>query len=56
LEAAVRVKISARNALRVGAEALAPLSRPSFALAGVGTVFRPAALALRASLGWELNF
>jgi hypothetical protein len=56
LEGAVRVRISARNALRAGVEALAPLSRPSFALAGVGTVFRPAALSLRASLGWELNF
>jgi hypothetical protein len=56
LEGALRVRISARNALRAGIEALAPLSRPSFALAGVGTVFRPSALSLRASLGWELNF
>jgi hypothetical protein len=56
LEGAVRVRISARNALRAGIEALAPLSRPSFALAGVGAVFRPAALSLRAGLGWELNF
>jgi hypothetical protein len=56
LEGAVRVRISARNALRVGVEALAPLSRPSFALAGVGPVFRPAVLSLRASVGWELNF
>jgi hypothetical protein len=56
LEGAMRVRISARNALRAGVEAVAPLSRPSFALAGVGTLFRPDALSLRASLGWELNF
>ena len=56
LEGALRVRISERSALRAGVEALAPLSRPNFALAGVGAVFRPAVLSLRASLGWELNF
>lgn len=56
LEGALRVKLTTRNALRVGIEALAPFERPSFALAGVGTVFRPAPIWLRGTLGWELNF
>lgn len=56
LEGALRVKLTMRNALRLGVEGLVPFERPSFALAGVGAVFRPAPIWLRGSLGWELNF
>jgi hypothetical protein len=52
----LRVRVTAVNALRLGLQGIAPLGRPTFALAGVGTVFRPDAFWARATLGWELHF
>lgn len=55
-EANLRVRITPRNALRAAAQAVFPLGRPDFALAGVGQVFEPDAIWLRGTLGWELHF
>jgi hypothetical protein len=56
IEASLRVRVTPRNAVRLGLQGLASLGRPSFALDGVGTVFRPDAFWARATLGWELHF
>jgi hypothetical protein len=55
-EANLRVRVSALNAVRLAAQAVVPLGRPSFELAGVGHVFEPETIWLRATLGWELHF
>jgi hypothetical protein len=55
-EANLRVGISALNAVRLAAGVAVPLGRPNFVLAGVGQVFEPASIWLRATLGWELHF
>jgi len=55
-EASVRVGLTPRNALRLAGEALIPAGNPRFAIAGVGPVFEPAAIWLRATMGWELHF
>jgi hypothetical protein len=52
----VRVMLTPRNGLHVGFEALAPAGRPTFGLAGVGPVYRPAAIAARGTVGWEVHF
>jgi hypothetical protein len=43
-----------RLGIRLDADAVLPLARPTFAVEDVGTVFRPAALLGRASLGLEM--
>jgi hypothetical protein len=43
-------------ALRLSADATAPLSRPVFALEGLGAVHRPAVIGFRGALGAELRF
>ncbi|HMF44889.1 MAG TPA: hypothetical protein VKQ32_29655, partial [Polyangia bacterium] len=55
-EANLRLRIGSRNAARLAAQVVVPLGRPSFELAGVGHVFEPATIWLRATLGWELHF
>jgi hypothetical protein len=55
-EGSLRVGLSARNAVRLAAQALFSPGRPNFALAGVGQVFEPAPIWLRGTLGWELHF
>ena len=55
-EASLRLRVTTRHALRVAAEALVPIGRPTFALEGLGTVWRPDALAARGTLGWEVHF
>jgi hypothetical protein len=55
-EVNVRARVSSRNAVRLAAQVVVPLGRPSFAIAGVGHVFEPAPIWLRGTLGWELHF
>jgi hypothetical protein len=55
-EANLRARLSPLNAVRLAVQAVVPLGRPSFELAGVGQVFEPATIWLRATLGWELHF
>jgi hypothetical protein len=55
-EASVYLHLTVRHGLRVAAEGIVPIGRPTFALAGVGSVWRPAALAARGMLGWEVHF
>jgi hypothetical protein len=55
-EANLRARLSSLNAVRLAAQIVVPLGRPSFALAGVGQVFEPATIWLRGTLGWELHF
>jgi len=43
-------------ALVVSADALLPLNRPLFVIDGVGSVYRPGSVSLRASLGLALHF
>lgn len=56
VEGNVRLRLTPRNAVRIGAQGLVSLGRPAFALAGVGPVFQPASIWLRGMLGWELIF
>jgi hypothetical protein len=55
-EANLRGRVGSRNAVRLAAQMVVPIGRPSFDLAGVGHVFEPAAIWLRGTLGWELHF
>jgi hypothetical protein len=55
-EANLRVRLSPLNAVRLAAQVVVPLGRPSFELAGVGHVFESATIWLRGTLGWELHF
>jgi hypothetical protein len=55
-EANLRARLSPLNAVRVAAQVVVPVGRPSFELAGVGQVFEPATIWLRGTLGWELHF
>jgi hypothetical protein len=55
-EANLSIRLTPLNAVRVAAQAVAPIGRPNFALAGVGQVFEPASIWLRGLLGWELHF
>jgi hypothetical protein len=55
-EGNVRLRLSPRNAVRLAAQVLVPPGNPRFALAGVGVVFEPAQVWLRATLGWEIHF
>jgi hypothetical protein len=50
------VMLSQKNGLHIGVEALAFGGRPTFSLAGVGSVYRPAPIAARGTLGWEVHF
>jgi hypothetical protein len=52
----LRWMMTRRHGLRIGLETVAPLARPTFALQGVGSVYRPAAIGARATLGWEVHF
>lgn len=54
--AALRVPIAGPLALRAGAGAVFPLTRPSFVITAAGTVHEPAAIALRGALGPEVLF
>jgi hypothetical protein len=56
LEGNVRVRLTRRNAVRAAAEVSMPFGRPTFALAGIGSVWRPPEFGARGTLGWELNF
>ena len=51
-----RVLVTRRSGLHLEIETLVPAARPTFRLAGVGTVYEPAAIAWRASAGWEVHF
>jgi len=55
-EGNVRLHLTLRNALRLGAGAFVPFGRPTFALGGVGPVWQPAQFGARGTAGWELNF
>jgi hypothetical protein len=55
-EANLRIRLTPSNAVRLAAQGLVPLGRPTFALGGVGQVFEPASFWLRGTLGWELHF
>jgi hypothetical protein len=55
-EANVYLHITVRHGLRAAAEGIVPIGRPTFALAGVGSVWRPSAVAARGILGWEVHF
>jgi hypothetical protein len=55
-EASVYLHLTVRHGLRVAAEGIVPIGRPTFALAGVGSVWRPAAVAVRGMMGWEVHF
>ena len=55
-EANLRARLSPLNAVRLAAQVVVPLGRPSFELAGLNQVFEPATIWLRGTLGWELHF
>jgi hypothetical protein len=49
-------RVSDRFSLRIGAEGLVPLTRPSFVIDPIGLVHHPPPVELRGSLGAELHF
>jgi hypothetical protein len=55
-EGDVRVRVTPRNAARVGIGAYLPFGRPTYTLGGIGAVWQPAAFGARGTLGWELDF
>jgi hypothetical protein len=55
-EAAGQLRLTRRTRLRLAAEARGLGSRPDFAILGLGTVYRPAAVSLRGALGVEVLF
>jgi hypothetical protein len=55
-EGNVRLRLTARNAVRLAIGAFLPFGRPVFALSGIGAVWQPAAFGARGMAGWELNF
>jgi alkyl hydroperoxide reductase subunit AhpC len=54
--ATLRRSLSRRFGVHVEAGASIPLQRRQFVIDGVGAVFRPAAVAVRAALGVEVYF
>ena len=54
--ALLRVPVASWLALRADADAVVPLSRPTFVVEGDGAVHRPASLGVRAAIGAELLF
>jgi hypothetical protein len=55
-EGNVSLRVTPRNAARLGIGAFLPFGRPTYALGGVGAVWQPAAFGARGTLGWELDF
>lgn len=55
-EVGAQVRLTPRTRLRIGAEVDGLGDRPDFAILGLGGVFRPSALGLRAALGMDRLF
>ena len=52
----LRLPVTSWLALRADADAIVPLSRPTFVVEGDGAVHRPASLGARGAIGAELLF
>jgi hypothetical protein len=56
LEQAAAAALTSHSGVRLGLELVWPPSRPPFAIANLGEIHRPARLAGRAGLAFEVNF